>query len=286
MSKTVQTLLQSAADEGAIGQMSLQALSLVDIGGAINAGMGMTIDNIKGDTLLLSKLIDDSGSIRFAGNTDIVRQSCNGVLDALLATKQKDSILATCRYINGTVLYPFVLLDQATRMTSANYNPNGGTPLFDSTLALLRSIIAKQQDFADNGQLARSAGLITSDGNDEGSRYAKAADCRVVIEDMLRSETSIIAAIGIDDGPKKCPNCGLDFEGNIYDECPSCSRKIRRTDFRKVFGEMGIPDNWILTPKNTPSEIRAAFQTFSQSAVKASQGGASFSQVAMGGFGV
>jgi hypothetical protein len=34
---------------------------------------------------------------------------------------------------------------------------------------------------------------------------------------------------------------------------------------------MGIPDRWVLTPGNSASEIRRAFQVFSQSAVRASQ---------------
>jgi hypothetical protein len=58
-----------------------------------------------------------------------------------------------------------------------------------------------------------------------------------------------------------------------------------RTDFRQVFGGMGFHDRWILTPANTPTEIRAAFGTFSQSAVRASQAVGSFSATAMGGFG-
>ncbi len=57
------------------------------------------------------------------------------------------------------------------------------------------------------------------------------------------------------------------------------------TDFHKVFKQMGIRDEWILTPGNNQTEIRRAFQVFSQSAVRASQGAASFSQSSLGGFG-
>ena len=57
------------------------------------------------------------------------------------------------------------------------------------------------------------------------------------------------------------------------------------TDFEEIFKEMGIEEKWVLTPGNNESEIRKAFQVFSQSATRASQGGASFSQAAMGGFG-
>jgi hypothetical protein len=78
-----------------------------------------------------------------------------------------------------------------------------------------------------------------------------------LVADLERAESHIVAAMGISDGS---------------------------TDFRRVFCEMGINDRWVLTPGNSPSEIRKAFQVFSQSAVRASQS-ASFSQTALGGFG-
>jgi hypothetical protein len=56
------------------------------------------------------------------------------------------------------------------------------------------------------------------------------------------------------------------------------------TDFKQVFRDMGIPDEWILTPGNTNSEIRKAFQIFSKSAVRASQNVASFTSSVGGGF--
>jgi hypothetical protein len=56
-----------------------------------------------------------------------------------------------------------------------------------------------------------------------------------------------------------------------------------RTDFRAVFRELGIPDAWILTPGNGASEIRRAFQVFSQSAVRVGQGAAG-APAALGAF--
>ncbi|MFA6594362.1 MAG: hypothetical protein WCT16_03865 [Candidatus Buchananbacteria bacterium] len=252
-------LLTSAANDGVISGLSLQALNLVDIGGAINAGLGTTVNLKTPEVLLAGILIDDSGSIRFtAGNTEAVRQGHNTVIEALSASKQKDSVSVACRYLNGGWLYQFSTLEQAIRMDASNFNPRGGTPFYDESMVILGAVLAEQQHYAEIGQVARTATLLVSDGNDEHSLRAQAKDVAKVVRDMLRAETNIVAAMGIDDGS---------------------------TDFRKVFGEMGIPDEWILTPKNTPSEIRKAFQVFSQSAVRASQGGASFSQVAAGGFG-
>ena len=80
-----------------------------------------------------------------------------------------------------------------------------------------------------------------------------------MVDSLLQTEAHVIIGMGIDDG---------------------------RTDFRRVFAEMGIPDEWILTPGSTPSEIRRAFRVVSQSAVRASQASAAtFSQTALGAFG-
>ena len=84
-----------------------------------------------------------------------------------------------------------------------------------------------------------------------------AAQVRAVVEDLLRQECHIVAGMGIADGS---------------------------TDFRQVFREMGIRDEWILTPQDTPSGIRHAFGAFSRSAVRASKTAASFSKTAVGGF--
>jgi hypothetical protein len=76
---------------------------------------------------------------------------------------------------------------------------------------------------------------------------------------MLRSESHIITALGIDDG---------------------------YTDFHQIFREIGIQDEWILTPANTANEIRSAFRVFSQSAVRVSQGAIAMNlaQPGLGGF--
>ncbi len=252
------SLLQSAADDGALSIAALNALNVVDIGAQINNAMGVNVDDIESSqVVLVSQLVDDSGSIRFSENSEVVREGHNEVLNALTASKQGDSILAHTRYLNGHVLYPFVGLDQATRMDTSNYNPNLGTPLYDQTVAFLGTVLAKTQEFSDNGVPARSVSLIITDGADEHSVKSNASSCKAIIESMLMQENHIVALMGIDNG---------------------------YTDFREVAREMGIRDEWVLTPANNESEIRAAFQVFSQSAVRASQNAGQFSQTAMGGF--
>lgn len=259
MSNSVKSLFTTAAAEGALSQKSLQALGTIDLGAAIQAGLGVSVDDVQSsEVVLVNMLIDDSGSIRMGSNSQLVRNGHNQVVDALLSSKQKNSILVHTRYLNGTVLYPYTMLDQVPRMDTSNFNPMGGTPLYSESIVTLGTVIAKAQEFAQSGVAVRTVTAIITDGADTASGSRSIDKVKSVVTDMLRQENHIIAGMGISDG---------------------------FTDFRQVFTEMGIEDRWILTPGNTDSEIRRAFQMLSQSAVRASQNAASFSKTAAGGFG-
>lgn len=274
---SVQQLFQNAHEEGTISSTSLQALENLDIGAQIQAGLGVSVDDVTAsEVVLVSILVDDSGSIRFSGNSQAVRDGHNTVISSLLASKQNGNIIVHTSYLNGFVLYPYLplaVLDEEEKkrtgviryvqnplipkMDRQNYDPNLGTPLFDQTVVLLGRVLAKYQEFAESGVVARTVTLIITDGADEHSTKAKISTVKSLVSDLL-GENHIVAAMGIDDGGK--------------------------TDFRKVFRDMGIRDEWILTPLNSKTEIRKAFQVFSQSAVRASQGAVGFSQTAVGGF--
>lgn len=247
--------LDSAADQ--VMQATVDTL-----GPAITAAMGkLTIDDITtAEVVLVTMLVDDSSSIRFAGNADAIRQGHNGVLDSLKGAKQSASVLVSCQYLNnGTVLYPYVALADAVYMDAHNYDPRGGTPLYDRTVQVLTGVAVKVAEFEQGGVAVRSITVIVTDGADYGSYRETAASVKKVVNGMLKQENAIIAGIGVSD------DVG--------------------TNFQRVFEEMGIRTEWILTPDKSAKEIRAAFMVFSQSAVQASQTAGSFSQTALGGFG-
>lgn len=259
MSQNINQLFQNAVEEGALSQAAMDVLTVADLGAQIQAALGVNVDDVKSSEVVLVTIMpDDSGSINYSGNAQIVRDGHNLVLDALKASKQKENILIHNRYLNGNVLYPYCALEQAIRMDNVNYNPDLGTPLYDNTIVLLATVLIKAQEFAENGVPVRTITLIITDGADQHSQKAEAKDVEKVVKDMLQTEVHIIAAMGIDD---------------------------KKTDFRAIFKKMGISDKWILTPCNTQSEIRKAFQVFSQSAIMASQTAASFSKAALAGFG-
>lgn len=256
----VAALLAGAAADGTLSPSSLATLTVVDIGARIQAGLGVHVDDVAAsEVVLVSMMPDDSGSIRFGSNAQAVREGHNGVLDALASSRQADSILVHNRYLNGHVLYPYTPLAGAERMTRHNYDPNQGTPLYDQAVVLLGTVLAKAQEFEENGVAVRTVTLLITDGADQHSTSHTAADVHTIVTDMLRAEHHTVAAMGVDDGD---------------------------TDFAAVFREMGIPPEWILTPGNTDKEIRRAFQVFSRSAVGAAAGSIALTVPALAGFAV
>ncbi len=252
-------LFQNAQAEGSLSSASLKALNVTDIGAEIQAGLGISVEDVTASEVVLVTIMpDDSGSIGYEGNAQAVRGGHNAVLDALSVTQQRDNILIHNRYLNGHVLYPYCPLDQAERMTPQNYDPKLGTPLYDQAVVLLGTVLAKAQEFADNGVPVRTVTLIITDGADQHSRRSRPQDVAALVGDLLRSENHLVAAMGIDDGV---------------------------TDFRRVFRDMGLRDEWILTPGTGDREIQQAFQVFSQSAVRVSQMAGPFNAGNLGGFG-
>jgi hypothetical protein len=255
----VNDLFDAARDEGTLSDESHRLLNLPDLGAKIQQGLGVAVDDVPvSEVFLLTLLIDDSGSIRSAKNEQLVIDGTNAILAALQASKQASGILVHTRYLNGTVLDPYTLVAQATALDRRNYQATGGTPLYDESVAILGTVLAKTQAFSDAGVPSRSVTVIITDGADCGSMRHDARAVKAIVTDMLRNEAHIVAAVGLDDGS---------------------------TDFRRVFRDMGIRDEWILTPGSTPSEIRAAFRVISQTAVRTSQAAGAFGRVAAGGFG-
>ncbi len=255
----VKDIFQQARTEGDLSTTSFRSLTVnADIGQRIQAGLGVVPDDVAAaEVVLVTLMPDDSGSIRFAGNADAVRNGHNLVLDSLLASRHFEWVLVHPRHLTCPTLCSSRPLSDAVRMTTKNYDPNQGTPLYDQTVVLLGTVLAKAKEFEQNGVAVRTVTLLITDGADVSSRTQTAASVRSIVDDMQQSEGHIVAGMGIDDGS---------------------------TGFADVFREMGVRDEWILTPGATSSEIHGAFQVFSQSVVQASQSVLGFSQAAMQGF--
>lgn len=258
----LQSLFATAQEEGSLTQAAAAVINIPDMGEQIQAGLGVSVDDVQAsEVTLVSMLLDDSGSIEICGNTDNMMNGHNLFLDTFNGSKQGQDTIVHARSLNNVIYYPFCTLQNAIRLNRGNYQADKGTPLYDATAVMLGTVLAKTLEFEQACIPCRTITVIVTDGNDEHSKIyrRKPEALRPLIEERLKREMHVVAAMGIDDGS---------------------------TNFRKIFGAMGIPDQWILTPKNSPGEIRKAFALVSQSALRVSQAGAgSFSQAAAGGFG-
>ena len=197
----VKKLLADAHARGALSLKSKAALDVIDVGSQIQAGLGVTVDDVAAsEVVLLTMMPDDSQSIAQAGNVDAVKDGHNFVLEALRGSKQSGEVLAHTRYLNGHVLCPYTALDHAVAMTKANYDPGLATPLYDQTAVVLGTVIAKAQELAQAGIAVRTVTLIITDGGDYGSTRCRPADVAAIVADMLAQENHIVAAMGIRDG--------------------------------------------------------------------------------------
>lgn len=263
----------------------LGALNLNDLGQTMQAGLGVSVDDVtSSEAILLLLVLDDSGSISFVpGNEQAVRDGVNGILEALAATKQAPSVYVYCIRLNRGILYPFKplidgktgKLDQSLLLTTSNYNASGGTPLFRTSTTAFGTAVAKVQEFANAGVPARAITVMITDGADTDGKHARTV--APVVQDLLRSEMHLVIGMGIDDG-------STDFVEIFTDMGVQAGGRKRKRDQAQA----GLPD-WVLTPKADGSSIRRACAMVSQSAVRASQaaggGGGNFSKVAAGGFG-
>lgn len=259
-------LFQSAVDEGNLSAAAASIVGIPDLGQQIQAGLCPVIDDVEAsEVTLVAMLIDDSSSIsRIPNGPQAVCAGQNVVIEALQGSKQKDGILVgTWRMNQDEPVHPFVPLDQAVLMENGvNYEAYGETPLYRKSVMVLGTVSAEVQRFYDDYFVpARAVFIVVTDGHDEDYSATKtytASDVATLIESL--QENIIVQFMGI---------------------------QSTRVNFHRIAGEMGVMSKWVLTPDNNESEIRKAFQLASQSAVRASQSAASFSQTAQaGGFGV
>lgn len=255
----LQDLLNGAQDDGFLDPNAANALQTVDLGQMIQGNLGISADDIDSNEVFgLFILLDDSTSIRMGGNTQIMRDGYNMILDALVKSGSRDDIIVSTMTLNGGILQPPTALVNAIRLDSKNYNPSGGTPLFDQSLTTGALVTAKRQEFASTGASFRGVVLIASDGEDVGSR-SNPRQVKAVLDSLQAQEVIQVLALGIDDG---------------------------HTNFQAVFESMGVLPENVLTVNSDPSSIRKAFGVISRATVAASQGGSVSQSGGLGGFGV
>jgi len=246
-SQNLQSLFAAAQEDGTLGAASQQIL-LENLTPTVIAGAnGKAAEEVDATNItLVTAVIDDSGSIKYSGLEDAVRQGQNEMLQAMAKSKQQDSVLIAQWKLgmNSELVHSYVPLSEAVAFDQHNYDPSSGTALYDVWMDALASNVAYAQTLAQTGAQVTSIALVITDGRDEHSTRYLSRDCRKLAEDLLMSETFHLAFIGVGEKRK----------------------------FNTVAEEMGFPKQSILVADATASEIRRAINLASQSIIRASQG--------------
>lgn len=202
-------------------------------------------DILASDVTLVTLLVDASSSIHDRGLEAAVRDGENTLVDALAATRERDSILMALWTFDDEirVVHSYVGLGDVTRLDAKNYKARGCTRLYDTWCDALAANVAYADRLRSSGTPCKSVVVVVTDGEDVGSKKTASA-CAAISRDLLASEQFTLAFVG-----------------------------VGTADFQKVARAMGIPDGCIAVQSQaTPSAIRQVFRMVSQSAIRASQG--------------
>lgn len=212
---------------------------------AIAGAAGKDIEDIlASDVTLVTLLVDASSSIHDRGLEAAVRDGENTLVDALAATREKDSILMALWTFDDEirVVHSYVGLGDVTRLDAKNYKARGCTRLYDTWCDALAANVAYADRLRSSGTPCKSVVVVVTDGEDVGSKKTASA-CAAISRDLLASEQFTLAFVG-----------------------------VGTADFQKVARDMGIPDGCVaVQAQATPSAIRQVFRMVSQSAIRASQ---------------
>ena len=246
-SNDLQQLFSSAVAGGTLSPQTSAQLS-GNLGQLVIAGAaGVDAETISAsDVTLITVLLDASSSIGHRGLEGAVRQGYGGLVDALGASRERDSILVALWTFNDQqkVVHSYVPVDDAARLNRRNYRSSGTTRLYDTWYDALAANVAYAQTLRDSGTPCRSIVVVISDGEDTSSKRTP-AECARLSADLLASEQFVLAFVGV----------GAD------------------ADFKHVARSMGVAESCIeVQSKATPEALREVFQLVSRSAIVASRG--------------
>ena len=203
--------------------------------------VGLEPDHVDGaDATLVSVVIDMSGSM--GAHARAVIDAYNTMQKALTEAKASSAILTTTwTFSDALALHSgFEAVGRKPPLTSATYQPSGGTALYDAVLAAMTGLVSYSQALWDGGIPTRRVLFVLSDGEDNASRAPVSSVARAASA-LAADEAYTLAFAGFGGG-----------------------------DLGAVAKAMGFSN--VVSASPSPSEIRAVFRQVSQSVIRVSQG--------------
>lgn len=258
---SVSSTLTNAVSAGIISPQSQQAIAteLDDI--AIAGCGGVDIDDIDSeDVTLVTVIIDASSSMHdYAG--DVLKQYKEQFLDPLRGAKNADSILVSVWVFSSGVgdnvrlVHGYTPVPDCQDLTTADYSPDGMTPLRDAVMKGITGLVNYGQTLRDHGTRTKSIVIVMSDGWENASNVSRTKVTRLS-EDVLRSQEFVLSLIYFGD----------------------------ESDGDKAAKDIGFPPHHRLTSSLDASGIRRVFGTISASVISTSQSVVSAASISTNAF--
>ena len=216
------------------------------------------IARVQNPLVLINMMIDDSSSMSFYKNFYKVIEGHNNLIDILAQSPRASVFQVRSQYMHGRVISNgYRPIQKAARLTSKNYKLHGGTPLFLACRRTLHYSFRKFDEFTKQGYDVYTLNFLFTDGDNRHKPAGiTAQNVKCVTEQMNKSGRHIIVGV--------VANCGY-------------------VDFRKVFLEMGVLPQWIVSI-TSPDDVKQTFTDFASVAEKSSCGSESFMQTLADGF--
>ncbi len=252
-------LFQSAQDDGLTDDTLDLLISNLN-GPTMATAVGVPLDQLgSSEVTLAMNIIDMSGSMApYAA--DLMQAYNDSYLGAMNNSIAAADILVSAILFNENVklLHGYVGIDDAIRLTVTEYDPYGGTALYDAVAGGLTNMVLYAQQLRQSGVMVRCIVIVYSDGEDNSSRQ-RARDVARTAQELLKQELYTLAYVGFVPGAQK-PVMGFNTKGAVN---PALA------EVQKLATDIGFSD--ALTAGLSQDALRHIFHLVSMSTVHVSQ---------------
>ena len=252
-------LFQSAQDDGLTDDTLDLVISNLN-GPTMATAVGMPLDQLgSSEVTLAMNIIDMSGSMT-PHAADLMQAYNDSYLGAMTQSIAADDILVSTILFNDDVklLHGYVGIDDAQRLTDAEYDPYGCTALYDAVAGGLTNMVLYAQQLRQSGVMVRCIVIVYSDGEDNAS-HQRAKDVARTAQELLKQEIYTLAYVGFVPGVNK-PALGFNPKGVV---------NPAQAKVQKLADEIGFTE--ALTAGLSQDALRHIFHLVSMSTVHVSQ---------------
>lgn len=238
--QSVEEVMSNAVSAGIISSQSQQVIT-TDLDDIALAGCGgVDIDDIDSeDVTLVSVVLDCSGSM-YEHAQEVIDSYNTRFLRPMKSAKNAESILVSVWVFssgrnpdNVRLVHGYTPVPQCPNLTANDYDPNGGTPLYDAVLKSLTGVVSYGQTLRDNGTRTKSIVIVLSDGWENDSRVS-ASKVRRISADVLRAQEFVLSYVFFGDqseGDKAAQDIGFPPHHRLTDDKDD-------SGIRRVLGQM------------------------------------------------